>query len=607
MCGIIAWSGKDPKQFNSDKLNILGLFNESRGGDSCGVAIDGEIYYGIDKNKKFDDFIINKNYPKPKIVPAVIGHTRKGSVGLHTVHNAHPFGYGDLNDNYEFIGCHNGTLIDYDDLAKKYDISISLYTENNVWDRRKNDSEVLLEILYKTRNINVLEEYIGGAALVFQDLRDPDTIFAFHGASKKEVGDNGLLYEERPLYYYQESENSLYISSIEEALLFIGGEKDKNVFEFEHNILYEIRNGNVKSAIEHQIDRSNSGQKKKAYVGNFYKGGVNTSTTNKNINTNHLTKSQRRRIKNKSSVTNIFNEKGNINEFPCKIYYENLRYKRNGHPINGIYTWIKSFGFYKLTEKLKEVHNISINLISRYFSLNKERFIGDDELDELLKSDNSLFIPFNVGQNISLNYIHNGVLLETSEDYIALKAGFKNFTLDDLSQMSKYPICNLKKKSDDHQNIIYNGQKYSNNFTPLGSNNIYNIENGNLISIDRLEEYKDESEKISDGVQIELPIKLDCCNLMLPAKNIPIDLTKRLVVPFLSEKDLEEENEFYNNQKEESRIIDIIDKHFLPVYSQLQVVHENLKNEDNEVIKELIDSGKEYLISIDCVSEQYEK
>jgi len=605
VCGIIAWSGKDSKQFNSDKLNILGLFNESRGGDSCGVAVDGEIYYGVDKNKKFEDFIINKNYPKPKGIPAVIGHTRKGSVGLHTIHNAHPFGYGDLDGNYEFIGCHNGTLIDYEELAKKYEIEVSIYNANNVWDRRKNDSEVLLEILYKTRNINVLEEYVGGAALVFQDLREPDTIFAFHGASKKEVGDNGLIYEERPLYYYQESKNSLYISSIEEALLFIGGEKDKNVFEFEHNILYEIKNGNVKSAVEHQIDRSNVGQKK-AYGGNFSKGGANVSTTNKNINVNHLTKSQRRRIKNKSSVTNIFNERGIRNEFPCKIYYENLRYKRNGHHINGIYTWIKGFGFYKLTEELKEIDKISYNLISRYFSLFKERFIGDDELDEILKIDNTLFIPFIVGQHPSLNYMYNGVLLETAEDYLALKSGFKNFTIEDLSTMSRYPICNLKKNSEDNQNIIYNAQKYSNNFTPIGSNNIYNIEQGNLISIDKLEEYKEDSEKTSDGVQIELPIKLDCCSLILPEK-LPVDLTKRPVIPFLSEKDLEEENEFYNNEKEKTKVISIVDQHFLPIYSQMQIVHENLKNEDNEEIQLLIESGKEYLMSIDCVSEQYEK
>lgn len=600
MCGIIAWSGKDPKQFNPDKLNILGLFNESRGGDSCGIAVDGEIYYGIDKNKKFEDFILNKNYPKPKVIPAVIGHTRKGSVGLTTIDNAHPFGFGELNENFEFIGCHNGTLFDYEELAKKYDIPVTLYN-GNVYDRRKNDSEVLLEILHKTRNTNVLEEYIGGAALVFQDLREPDTIFAFHGASKKEVGDHSpTLWEERPLYYYQESKNSLYISSIEDALVFIGGEKNKNIFEFDHNILYEIRNGNVKSAIEHQIDRSKAGQKK-VYSANFGKGGVTHSTIN---NTNHLTKSERRRIKKKSHIFNIFNERGERNEFLSKIYYENLRYKRNGHPVNGIYTWIKGFGLYKLTEEVEGLDKITFDIISRYFSLKSEQFVYDADLDERLKTDDTLFVPFIIGKTPSLHYIHNGILLETVEDYNAIKSKFKNFTLADLSTMSKYPICSMTKNPNDEQNIIYNAQKYTNNFTPIGSNNIYNIENGNLISIDRLEEYKEDAEKTSDGVQIELPIKLDCCTVMLPAINT-IDLTKRPTVPFLSDKELEEE--FYNEEKEKTRVVNIIDTHFLPIYSQMQIAHENLKNEDNDTIKELIESGKEYLMSIDCVSEQYEK
>jgi len=606
VCGIIAWSGKDPEQFNSDKLNILGLFNESRGGDSCGVAVDGEIYYGIDKNKNFEDFIINKNYPKPQIIPAVIGHTRKSSIGLTNIHNAHPFGFGQLNENFEFIGCHNGTLIDYEELAKNYEIEVNINDEKNIFDRRKNDSEVLLEILYKTKNINVLEEYIGGAAIVFQDLNEPNVIFAFHGASKKEVGDHSpTLWEERPLFYYQESKNSLYISSIENALVFIGGEKNKNIFEFEYNILYEIKNGNINNAIKHKVNRNKVGQKK-AYGGNFSKGGLTSTTTTKNT-INHLTKAEkRRRVKNNSSITNIFDEKGIINEFPCKIYYQNLRYKRNGHNITGIYTWIKNFGFYKLTEKSEELYSISTNIISTYFSLKKERFINTDELDELLKTDSTLFIPFHLNQNISLNYIYNGILLETIEDYNALINNFKNFTLEDYSAMSKYPVCSLKRHSDNSQNIILNYEKYNNSFTPLLSNNIYNIENGNLISIDKLEEYKEDSEKTSDGVQIELPIKLNSYSL-IPPMTLPIDLTKRNTETFLSDKDLMDEEEFFNEQKEKDRIINIIDNQFLPIYTKLQIVHENLKNEKNETIKELIESGKDYIMSIDCVSEQYEK
>lgn len=41
-----------------------------------------------------------------------------------TADNVHPFGFGSLNDSetYEFIGVHNGTVYNADDLAEKYNI-----------------------------------------------------------------------------------------------------------------------------------------------------------------------------------------------------------------------------------------------------------------------------------------------------------------------------------------------------------------------------------------------------------------------------------------------------------------------------------------------------
>ena len=46
MCGIWAYSGKN---FNKYKFNILGIFNDSRGGDSCGLFLSNKKKKQIDK------------------------------------------------------------------------------------------------------------------------------------------------------------------------------------------------------------------------------------------------------------------------------------------------------------------------------------------------------------------------------------------------------------------------------------------------------------------------------------------------------------------------------------------------------------------------------
>ena len=114
MCGIFGHSGRSPKKVSIDKLNILGIWNEERGTDSCGLSMDGDILKGVKSLSQYRDFISHYNIESPQVVPVVIGHTRKSTVGAHTLSNAHPFGFGKLkikdfkNPGYEFIGVHNG-------------------------------------------------------------------------------------------------------------------------------------------------------------------------------------------------------------------------------------------------------------------------------------------------------------------------------------------------------------------------------------------------------------------------------------------------------------------------------------------------------------------
>lgn len=627
-CGILGWSGRDPKKFNKQKFDILGLFNNSRGGDSCGVSTDGEIFYGTGTNKTYDDFIINKNYDFPMRIPVVIGHCRKASVGAISEVNAHPFGFGELNEGFEFVGCHNGTLSNHEELGRKYDVETSVYGAHNTFVRSKVDSEILLEILYKTKDTAVLEEYIGGAALLFQNLNEPNVLFAFHGASKREVGDKlETLYEERPLYYYQESKDSVYISSIEEALIFIGGVKDKTVFEFRHNVLYKIKDGLVDCTFDgrkptaYRVDRKGAGQKK-PYGAGFSMGGK-AAGIERNSHASHQTKKGRRKERSKSrrfkqiaNVNNIYDETVIEGDFKSAIYYNKLRYWRNGHLIDGVFTYIKGYGLYKIGDQPADANNKLYQLMGEYFSLEDGMFIDQGLLESRLALDDTLFIPFPYStKEPPVFFFYTGIMLETIQDFVALQGNFgKNFSFEDLSQMSKYPICRMKKNRPDNnrQEIIYNAQAYTNNFIPLQCNNCYNIENGNLQSIDRLEEEIVKEAEIccsfevpSTGEVIQLPMKFEP-PIMGPNSLInaysPID---KPTIEFLDEDPPIED--IFRKKDEDDKVMGIIEKHIMPLYLMMQTANENLKNEEDESIQEIVDLNKDYLLSVDCIVESKTK
>ena len=629
MCGIVAWSGSSPKKFNKYKFDILGLFNNTRGGDSVGVSTDGEIYYGTLLNKNYDDFIINKGYIVPQVIPAVIGHMRKASVGVVNETNAHPFGFGTLNEGFEFIGCHNGTLSNHEDLGKKYEVSTSVYNDQNHFQRNKVDSEVLLEILYKSRTTNVLEEYIGGAAIVFQDLNEPNKIYAFHGASKKEVGDRDEQhYEERPLYYYQESKDSVYISSMEEPLKFIGGVPGETLFEFDHNKLYEIVNGNVSKSLRHKVDRSGAGQRK-GYASGFSTGGKNTGGTinqnfsHKNKRNHKKDRSKTKRLKRIENVSNIYDETVISDDFPSAIYYNKLRYWRNGHLISGVYTYVRQFGFYKIAEFASETNDKIYRLLGSYFSYKTGEFVNDKQIDELLKTDDTMFVPFDYAmKEPPLFYFINGIMLETVHDFIVMSSkNCPNFTFDQISQMSRYPICNIGKhrRPDDKQGIIHNAKPYTDSFVPVQCNNLYIIDNGNLVGIDRFEEEVVKEAEFCCSMAhapgsvpvIQLPLNFE---VVTPPINENLNQTKvhnSGVVDFLDKPTVEflDEDPPIDglNEEENSKVLDIINNHVMPIYEQIQVCNENLKNEHNDVVQEIVDLQKDFLISIDCIIESKEK
>jgi len=235
-CGLFGAAADDVNKINIDKVKILGIFNDIRGGHSCGISVDGDIILGTYKNKLFKDFITEHTIVQPDTLPVILGHTRKATGGLHNEDNAHPFGFGVNGDFYDFIGTHNGSLNNEKELAEMYDIldnetTISKFNHKNI--RYKIDSEILLEIIYK-KGFSVLKDYNGAAALALYNTKKPNTIYLYHGASKKTLYNDEQV-EERPLFYYQESENVVYYSSIKESLEAIN-DTNGEIKAFDHNI-----------------------------------------------------------------------------------------------------------------------------------------------------------------------------------------------------------------------------------------------------------------------------------------------------------------------------------------------------------------------------------
>ena len=255
MCGIFGQINKHKQgKFNFPAFTTLGIANDSRGGDSCGIFIDGKTEYGIDNKKLFANFIETSTLlHSTKKCHIALGHCRKASVGKIDLQRAQPVVIRNDKNEVEFVVIHNGTIHNYKELAKKYIPHIDI--------QDMSDSQVMTQIFYH-KGFDVLNEYCGGAVFVIVDYRSQEpVVYAFKGKSKMYYTSQTET-EERP-FYFTITDRSLYFSSI---YTWLKPFATSTIYTLEDNVVVRICDNET---YEHQrINRSNCTQA--TYTYNHY-------------------------------------------------------------------------------------------------------------------------------------------------------------------------------------------------------------------------------------------------------------------------------------------------------------------------------------------------
>lgn len=266
-CGIFGFCGNG----SVDSVRYLGIENDSRGGDGTGFFFDNKIYKGVGSESRFKNLIKKCKIRGNKESKLFIGHTRKATVGTHTLPNTHPFEIEILDDDGnridKMIFSHNGVIYNIDELCEKYNLPESHFTVDSHG----------LGILISKHGYKILEEYVGYAALSWTFISDPKTIYLYHGKSQDYDYTTSKPEEERPLFVLK-NKGSMYYSSLKEPLEIIDNSEDSEIFTLNHNVVFKITNGNFVDATKISRERANIGIYSYKYPSTSRT--VNSSTTN---------------------------------------------------------------------------------------------------------------------------------------------------------------------------------------------------------------------------------------------------------------------------------------------------------------------------------------
>lgn len=274
MCGIYGIVSDRVIPFDRRMFCTLGINNDSRGGDSCGIFIDGLTEYGIDKTKYFIDFMPESVLLKSvKKCRCAIGHDRKASVGGVSLKAAQPVTFKNKDGNIDFVVIHNGTIHNYLDLADKYIPGVDCSDLT--------DSQVMATIFYNA-GYDCLSEYQGGAVFFIVDYREGGPrYFAWRGESKKtSYSKDSDDKEERP-FFFAYSKNSVIFSSIATYLYVVSDEvwklPENKLIEFADQKIYTIKDYPRDNVDQSGYQYEKGRKKVYTYPTNAYGGNANTT------------------------------------------------------------------------------------------------------------------------------------------------------------------------------------------------------------------------------------------------------------------------------------------------------------------------------------------
>lgn len=447
-CGIFGFSGSRPADMN--KIKILGLYNLSRGKDSCGIFTDGKILKGFDKTKHWPDFIQSTVLPVGTENFTVLGHTRAGTRGAATEKNAHPFLV-----NETLVGVHNGTISNIWSLCSKYGLKSMDYDV---------DSDALYHLMDKV-GFPILNQYEGYAALAFTRLDDPNSLYLYHGKSKKWA--NSDPEEERPLFIMKTDEG-LYFSSMIESLYAIRDGEWQIPVELEFNTVFKIKNGRFTKS-RYKVERGNIN------VSTTYYGGYNG--TNSHVGKKSKVPAALPPVDRTTTCES--DRSSGMNSSSCSAATSSS----DGSPLI-----LREM----LPLKAADPNRIYFHM-GRYWYKRRVLCQGQIYLDEkgfVCSSENTKAMPYYFWSGVML---HNYVTYEKLQELA--KTNVVNFLRDrqlnfayHMSQYSRWPVGNLPNDSlgldPRYRHIWYISQtEASGNISPRFSSRNYRFEKGSLREI----------------------------------------------------------------------------------------------------------------------------
>lgn len=553
-CGLFGAIGN----IDLEKVKLLGLINDSRGGDGNGFYYNNQVFKAIGTEKHFQDHVIKKPVIPVYDAKIFLGHTRKATHGSHSIDNTHPFIIKSVNESKkEMIFAHNGQIFNIKELCEKYDVDDSTI---------KVDSHLLGILIDKVGVKTILEEYVGYAALAWMYTNDKTTVYLYHGASK-EYKTGIQIPEERPLFGLFLN-GALYYSSLEEPLKFINEDADREVFSFPTNTVFTIKNGKFQEKKLLEIERESSNIDIYSYK--YPKqisshGGVTTG-----ISTN----SQRTPVHSPRTAgvytgyTDNYKDNTKTTAFIIPTAPEYHAFNQFKMPKDDIFCWALR---YYVREKIVGINSDNIRLANGALYVDKfERIFKRPSMIVNSNGDfsylNDLPSTHKLVRNgkeyiLELYFFYQGVMIQNKAHYKDLMKRLYNHKNDKLqeqltdkntnfariiSSFSKYPVTCLDHDScninDNSRYLFYHNGKICSfgNQKPQMSDYTYDIKDGFLKSLTSLSEEKsiNDAEKLRKEIvdNIDYKYAFNLCRIIINSTK-QIDIILRNNTIFLALKE----------------------------------------------------------------------